>query len=53
MTFYVLASLTFCPKESVHNPKPHPHLPFESKYKRNLDVEGIVSFENNFKRTSF
>jgi hypothetical protein len=53
MTFYVLASLTFCPKESVHNPKPPPHQPLESKYKRNLDVEGIVSFENNFKRTSF
>jgi hypothetical protein len=51
--FYVLASSTFCPKESVRNPKPHPHLPFESKYKRNLDVKGIVSFENNFKRTSF
>jgi hypothetical protein len=51
--FYVLASPTFYPKESVRNPKPHPHLPFESKYKKNLDVKGIVSFENNFKRTSF
>jgi hypothetical protein len=30
--FYILASPTFCPKESVRNPKPHPHLPFESKY---------------------
>jgi hypothetical protein len=39
--------------ESVRNPKPHPHLPFESKYKKNLVVKGKVSFENNFKRTSF
>jgi hypothetical protein len=51
--FYVLASPTFYPKESVRNPKPHPHLPFESKYKKNLDVKGIVSFENNFRRASF
>jgi hypothetical protein len=48
-----LASPTFCPKESVRNPKPHHHLPFESKYKKNLDVKGIVSFENDFKRASF
>jgi hypothetical protein len=36
--FYALASPTFCPKESVRNLKPHPHLPFESKYKKNLKV---------------
>jgi hypothetical protein len=40
----------FLPKESVSNSKPHPHLPFESKYKKNLDVKGIVSFENDFKK---
>jgi hypothetical protein len=45
--------LTFCLKESVRNPKPHPHLPFESKYKKNLDVKGVVSFRNDSKRTSF
>jgi hypothetical protein len=38
--------------ESVRNQKPHPHLPFESKYKKNLDVKGSVSFENDSKRTS-
>jgi hypothetical protein len=48
--FYVLASPTFCPKESVRNPKPHPYLPFESKYKKNLGVKGIVNFENGFKK---
>jgi hypothetical protein len=41
--FYVLATPTFCPKESVHNPKPYPHLPFESKYKKNLVVKSRVS----------
>jgi hypothetical protein len=51
--FYVLASPTFCLKESVRNPKPHPHLPFESKYKKNLVVKSKVNFENNSKRTSF
>jgi hypothetical protein len=43
----------FCPREAVRNPKPHPHLPFESKYKKKFVVKGKVSFENNFKRTSF
>jgi hypothetical protein len=33
--------------------KTHAHLPFESKYKKNLDVKGIVSLENSLKRTSF
>jgi hypothetical protein len=51
--FYILASPTFCLKESERNPKPNPHLPFESKYKKNLDVEGIVSLEIDSKRTSF
>jgi hypothetical protein len=32
---------------------PHLHLPLESKYKKNLDVKGSVSFENDSKRTSF
>ena len=48
-----LASPTFCPKESVRNPKPHPPLPYEFKYMKNLDVKGMVSLENNLKRTSF
>jgi hypothetical protein len=34
-------------------PKPHPHLPFETKYKKNLDVKGIVNLENGLKRASF
>jgi hypothetical protein len=45
--------LDFLTKESVRNPEPHPHLPFESKYEKNLVVKGKVSFESNFKRTSF
>jgi hypothetical protein len=32
---------------------PTPTCPFESKYKKNLDVKGIVSFENDFKMASF
>jgi hypothetical protein len=51
--FCVLASPTFCPKESVRNPNPHPHLPFEFKCQKNLDVKGVVSFRNDSKRTSF
>jgi hypothetical protein len=51
--FYVLASPTFCLKESVRNPKHHPHLPFESKYKKNLVIKSRVSCGNNSKRTSF
>jgi hypothetical protein len=43
----------FCPKKSVRNPKPHPHLPFEFKYKKNLDAKGVVSCRNDSKRTSF
>jgi hypothetical protein len=50
--FYVLASPTFYPKESVRNPKPHPHLPFEFKYKKNLDDKGSISCGNDLKRTS-
>jgi hypothetical protein len=51
--FYVLASLTFCLKESVRNPKHHPHLPFESKYKKTLVIKSRVSCGNKSRRTSF
>jgi hypothetical protein len=51
--FYDLASPTFCLKESVRNPKHSPHLPFESKYKRNLVRRSRVSCEDNSRRTSF
>jgi hypothetical protein len=51
--FYVLASPTFCLKESVRNLKHPPHLPFESKYKRNLVKKSRVSCENKPRRTSF
>jgi hypothetical protein len=37
----------------VRNLTPHPHLPFESKYNKNLDTKGVVSFRNDLKRTSF
>jgi hypothetical protein len=43
----------FLPKGLVRNPKPPPHLPFESKYDKNLVDKSKVCFENNFKRTSF
>jgi hypothetical protein len=43
----------FLPKESVRNPKPHPHLPFEYNYKKNLDNKGSLSCGFNLKRTSF
>jgi hypothetical protein len=33
----------------VRNLKPHPHLPFESKYKKNLDAKGVVSSRNDLK----
>jgi hypothetical protein len=51
--FYILDSPTFCLKESVHNPKHHPHLPFESKYKKNLVIKSRVSCGKKSKRTSF
>jgi hypothetical protein len=51
--FYVLGSPTFYPKESVRNPKPHPHLPFESKYKKNLVVKSRASCGKKSKRASF
>jgi hypothetical protein len=51
--FYALASPTFCPKDSVRNPKPHPRLPFEYNYKKNLDNKGSLSCGFNLKRTSF
>jgi hypothetical protein len=51
--FYVLTSPTFCLKESVRNPKHHPHLPFESKYNKNLVIQSKVSYGNKSRRTSF
>jgi hypothetical protein len=51
--FYVLASPTFCLKESVRNSKHHPTCPFESKYKRNLVNKSRVCYENKSRRTSF
>src|SRR5688572_579470 len=43
----------FLPKGVLRNPKPHPHLPFEFQYKKNLDVKGSISCGNDLKRTSF
>jgi hypothetical protein len=34
-------------------PKPHPHLPFEFNYKKNLDNKDSLSFGFNLRRASF
>jgi hypothetical protein len=51
--FYALASLIFCLKESVRNPKNPPHPPFEAKYKKNIIIKSRVRCEDKSKRTSF
>jgi hypothetical protein len=43
----------FLPNGVGTQPKTPPHLPFEFKYEKNLDVKGSVSFGNDSKMTSF
>src|SRR5688500_4573909 len=44
----------FLPQRSRYvTPKPHPHLPFESNYEKNLDNKGSLSSGFNLRRASF